>query len=131
MRGISIKVIVLATLAVFGIDFVSGTVLMGAFGVPLSASPEVARAAIEALNRNSHYLVAVLLLGTASTVVGGYLTARLSQRVPYFNALAFGVVGVLLGVPASQSLPLWLIVVGLGVTIPAALLGAYLARRSA
>ena len=75
------------------------------------------------------YLTAALILGTGSTVLGGYLAARLARTVPYFNALAFGVLGVVLGVLTSSELPTWFRVVGLGLTVPAALIGAYVAKR--
>jgi hypothetical protein len=130
MRGISIRAIALATLAVFGIDFLSGMVLVGVFGgPPMNATEEQIRAAVAALNANSNYLLAALVLGTASTVIGGYLTARLARSVPYFNAFAFGALAVLLGIPMSADLPTWFRVVGLGLTIPAALLGGYLSKR--
>jgi hypothetical protein len=132
MRSISIKAIILATLAVFGIDFVSGMVLMGVFGdLPASATEEQVRAAAAALARNPGYLRAALILGTASTVVGGYLVTRLAHSVPYFNALAFGVLGIVLGALVPTDLPLWFTIVGLGLTIPAALLGAYVGKRRA
>lgn len=132
MRGISVKAIILATLAVFGIDFVSGMVLMGVFGeLPANATEEQVRTAAAALAGNPSYLRAALILGTASTVVGGYLVTRLAHSVPYFNALAFGVLGVVLGASVPTDLPTWFTVVGLGLTIPAAILGAYLSKRGA
>ncbi len=130
MRGISIKAIVLATLAVFGIDFISGLLLAAIFfDQPLLSLPEEeVRLAIEALNRNGNYLAAALLLGTASTAVGGYLTARIASQLPYFNALAFGTMALLIGIPMTQGLPAWFRVLGLALTIPAALLGAHMSR---
>ncbi|MGH8175271.1 MAG: hypothetical protein ACREV5_03290 [Steroidobacter sp.] len=132
MRGISIKAIALATLAVFGVDIVWGMVLAGIFDGPTltgSMTGEQKSAALAALVGNRGYLSGVLILGTASTVLGGYLTARLARELQYFNALAFGALGVLLGVLTSAGLPLWFRVIGLGFTIPAALFGAYLCKR--
>jgi hypothetical protein len=130
MRAIDIKAVVLATLAVFGIDFVSGLVLFGVFAeVPMNASEEQARAAALALSRNQRYLTTALIFGTASTIVGGYLVARLARQVPYFNALAFAVLGIVLGVLLSSDLPAWFMIVGFGLNIPAALFGAYLSKR--
>ena len=132
MRGISIKAVLLATLAVFGVDIVSGMVLAGIFDGPsLTAdmTDEQRSAALAALIENRGYLMGVLILGTASTALGGYLTARLAGGLPYFNALAFGALGVFLGVLTSSGLPLWFRVIGLGCTIPAALAGAYLWKR--
>ena len=130
MRDVNIRAILLVTLAVFGIDFVSSTILFAVFGgPPLSATPEQIRAALAVLYGNPGYVAATLVLGTASTVVGGYLTARLVRSVPYFNALAFGALGVLLGILMSEDVPAWLRVVGNAATVPAALLGAYLRAR--
>jgi hypothetical protein len=130
MRGISIKAIVLATLAVFGIDIVSGMLLTQVFGQSLLSLPEdQVRAAMEELNRNHNYLASALVLGTASTVIGGYLTARISDQVPYFNALGFGTVGLLLGILMTDGLPSWFRFLGLALTLPAALLGARISQR--
>ncbi|MBB6096116.1 hypothetical protein HNQ60_005007 [Povalibacter uvarum] len=130
MQGISIKAIVLATLAVFGIDFVSSLVLFAMFGgPPLDAPKEQIEAALAALNEDAGYLLTALVLGTASTVVGGYLTARLAPTLPYYNALAFGVLGVAISIPFSTGVPTWVRVLGLGLGIPAALAGAYLSKR--
>src|SRR5215470_17975433 len=130
MKYIDIRAIVLATLAVFGIDFVTGIVLFSVFADQVAnASEEQVRAAAAALATDPGYLRAALVLGTASTVVGGFLVARIARQIPYFNALAYGVLGMLLGMLWSGDLPLWVRVIGLGLTVPAALLGAYFARR--
>ncbi|HEY6641216.1 hypothetical protein [Povalibacter sp.] len=130
MRGISIKAIVLATLAVFGIDIVSGILVTVMFSPSLWSLPEdQLQLAIDVLNANPSYLASTLFLGTASTVIGGYLTARMANQVPYFNAAGFGLVGLLLGVPLTGDLPFWFRALGLGLTLPAALLGAYLSKR--
>jgi hypothetical protein len=110
-----IRAIVLATLAVFGIDFVTGIVLFSVFSDSVAnASEEQVRAAAAALATDPGYLRAALVLGTASTVVGGFLVARIARSIPYFNALAYGVLGMLLGI---------------GLTVPASLAGAYFCKR--
>ena len=130
MRSLDFRAILLATLAVFGIDYFSGMALVAVFGNPVAnATQEQLKAAAEALLRNPGYLRGALILGTASTVVGGFLVARMARQSPYFNALAYGVLGVLLGMLWSGDSPLWFRVIGLGLTVPAALLGAYFARR--
>lgn len=130
MRGIDIKAIVLATLAVLGIDFVSGSILFGMFAdVPADATDEQMRAAAIALSGNPEYLRSVLVLGTASTVVGGYLVARMTRAIPYFNALAFALLSIVLSLLLSVDLPPWFMIVGFGVTVPAALFGAWLSKR--
>ena len=130
MRHIDIRAIVLATLAVFGIDFVTGIVLFSTFSdLVANATDEQVRAAAVALANDRGYLRAALILGTASTVVGGYLVARLARRIPYFNALAYGVLGMVLSTLTTGELPAWFRVVGIGLTVPASLLGAYFGKR--
>jgi len=130
MKHIDLRAIVLATLAVFGIDFVTGIVLFSTFSdLVANASDEQVRAAAVALAKDRGYLRAALILGTASTVVGGYLVARIARRIPYFNALAYGVLGMVLSMFTTGELPLWFRVVGIGLTIPASLLGAYFCKR--
>lgn len=129
--NIDIRAVVLATLAVFGIDFVTGIVLFSVFTESAAnASEEQVRAAAVALANDPGYLRAALALGTASTVVGGFLVARIARSIPYFNALAYGVLGMLLSALMTGELPIWFRVVGIGLTVPASLLGAYLCRRS-
>ena len=130
MRTISIKAVVLASLAVFGVDIVSSLILFDAFGGPDldGMSDEQMRAAMLVLFQDTRYLTLALILGTASTVLGGYLAARLAKGVPYFNALAFGVLGLVVGLFTSSDLPIWFKVIGFGLTLPAAVAGGHIAK---
>lgn len=132
MNGIDLKAIVLATLGVFAIDFLWGaalTAILGGDRFHAGMSDEQVRQAFIELIQNTAYLQAALVLGTASTVVGGYLTARLARALPYFNALGFGLLGVVLGAFTSGELPTWFRVIGLTLSIPAALWGASLFKK--
>lgn len=131
MPSISIKAIILASLAVLGVDILSHTLLTQMFGGPgfgSGLSDEQLRAAYQVLLQDVRFLTLGLILGTASTVLGGYLAARLARSVPYWNALAFGVLGLLLSAIGSGDLPTWFKVIGLFFTLPAALLGGHLAK---
>lgn len=131
MPSISIRAVILATLAVLGIDIVTGMVLTQMFGGPgfdSNLSTEEIRRAYQVLMQDVRYLTFGLILGTASTVLGGYLAARLARSTPYYNALAFGVLGMLIGMVGSGDLPTWLKIVGLGLSLPAALLGGHIAK---
>jgi hypothetical protein len=129
MSSIDIRAILLATLAVFGIDFFSSWMLFAAFGGPMSGTDEQVKTAVEAMTRDPGYLRAVLVLGTASTIVGGWLVARIARQIPYFNALAYGLLSVVLSILLSSDLPTWVRVVGVALTLPAALFGAYFGKR--
>ncbi|MBL8267597.1 hypothetical protein [Steroidobacter sp.] len=131
MPSISIRAVILASLAVLGVDILSGMVLTQMFGGPSFDSgltDEQIRSAYQVLLQDVRYLTFGLILGTASTVLGGYLAARLARNMPYFNALAFGVLGLLISTIGSGDLPTWFKVVGLLLTLPAALLGGHFAK---
>ena len=131
MPNISIRAVLLASLAVLGVDIVSSMLLTQMFGGPgfgSGLSDEQIRAAYQVLLQDVRYLTFGLILGTASTVLGGYLAARLARTVPYFNALAFGMLGLLISSFGAGDLPTWFKVIGLLLTLPAALLGGHLAK---
>ena len=71
-----------------------------------------------------------MVLGSATTVGGGYLAARIARRVPYYHGLAMGVVGVV------YILALWeagggaIQYFGLLSTIPLSILGAHFALKA-
>ena len=91
-----------------------------------SSSPE--EAVTEPLRTTLLRTVGIaLILGTASTVVGGFLVARIARSIPYFNALAYGGLGMVLSTLTTGELPTWFRAVGIGLTVPASLLGAYFA----
>src|SRR5512138_198169 len=131
MHAISPKAVLLALLAVLGIDILSGMIMLGIFAPNLSANmtDEELRSVLSELMRNRAYILMSLILGTASTALGGYLAARLARTVPYFNALAFGILGVLIGLLTSAELPTWYRIVAILITIPAALTGAHFAKQ--
>lgn len=134
MQNISIRAVILATLAVLGIDIMSGMLLTQMFGGPgwgTELSSEDIRRAYQVLMQDVRYVTLGLLLGTASTVLGGYLAARLARSMPYYNALAFGLLGILISMIGSGDLPTWVKVVGLGLSLPAAVLGGHIAKMRA
>jgi hypothetical protein len=131
MHNISIRAVILASLAVFGVDIVTNFVLISLFGGPTfgsGMSEDQMRGALQVLFQDARYLTLALILGTASTVLGGYLAARLARAVPYLNALAFGVVGLTVSMLTSGELPIWFKILGFGLTLPAALLGGHIAK---
>ena len=131
MPSISFRAVILASLAVLGVDIMSSLLLTQMFGGPgfgSGLSDEQIRTAYQVLLQDVRYLTLGLILGTASTVLGGYLAARLARSMPYWNALAFGVLGLLISSIGSGDLPAWFKVIGLLLTLPAAVLGGHLAK---
>jgi hypothetical protein len=84
------------------------------------------------LAQDNGYLMVGLLLGIMTTVLGGYLAARIAKTLPLYNGLAVGVLslfaGIFLGGGTEES-PWWYLTVGYLSVIPAALAGAWLAQQ--
>jgi hypothetical protein len=131
MQGISFKAVILGTGAMFVLDILVGGVLFGIFGEGLS--PEMTEQEMEAvvadLMENGAYLFWGAVLGTLTTVVGGYITARTARLLPYKNAFAFGLIGIVICLFMGDDLPFWYNALGIGTALPAALFGAYIAKR--
>jgi hypothetical protein len=84
------------------------------------------------LAQDNGYLMVGLLLGTMTTVLGGYLAARIAKTLPLYNGLAVGVLGLFAGVflgGGTEESPWWYLTVGYLSVIPAALVGAWLAQQ--
>jgi hypothetical protein len=121
MNNISIKGIVLGTIAVIVIDFVGAIV-----SIPLFAE-NMSREALKAVKTDTNFLLFALVCGTLSTVVGGYIAARLAKGATYLNSGMFGVIGIVIGLLVGGEYPLWFSVLAYIPILPSALLGGYLA----
>ncbi|MBC7957962.1 MAG: hypothetical protein H7Y33_19095 [Cytophagales bacterium] len=125
------RAIIIAMLLSLALDVVGGAVLLVVFSAGLSEgmSPEQLTAAMQAVLQNTGFMLASLCLGTATTMFGGYIAARLARAYPYFNALAVGVLGIVLSLMLSSESPWWFDALAYLVTLPAAVFGAHIARR--
>lgn len=132
MPPISIKAIAIAFSAEVGADILISFFVFYLFGQGL-ITPEMSQAdfdkARQAVFDTTAYLPCMFVLGTATTVLGGYLAARLARRIPYYHGLAMGIVGLLFSLALWRSDMIWLDYVGLVITIPASIFGAHLARK--
>lgn len=133
MRGVSIKAVAIALVATLGLDIVAGMVLSTVLGgdqIAAAANDVQRREVMMALARSPAFLRWAAIEGTLTTVLGGYLAARLAEHVPYMNALAFGVVGTVMALLPSQAAPpRWYLIFALVTTVPAALVGGHIAKR--
>lgn len=125
------KAIIIAMLLSLALDVVGSIALVSAFGVQLTSdmSPEEVNTAVLAVTQTTSFLFASLLYGTATTVFGGYVAARLAPGYPYFNALAVGVIGMVLGLLLADDAPFWFEALAFLVSVPAAVFGGHLALR--
>jgi hypothetical protein len=82
--------------------------------------------------RNNFYLKLIGLVGTTFfTGLGGYVAARMSKPNGIFNSIILGVICTLLGIALAVSMPgitpIWKLLTGLILTIPAAWAGGKIA----
>lgn len=132
MNRISLKAVLLGFLLVLVLDAAVGIGQLVLHSDELfveGQSDEQVAAALEALTTSASFLAASALLGTLTTVVGGYAAARIAKRYPYFNGFALGILGAAFGLAFWSEYPLWFNLLALGLGIPASLLGAHLAVR--
>ncbi len=132
MTRINVKAVLIASVSMFILDLISGVVLLPLFAdvhVLDGSSTEQVEQAMQAVTLNDAYLICTLITGTITTILGGYLAARIAKKYPYFNAAAFGLIGITIGFIMSSDVPLWFDVIGYLSTIPAALYGGYLAKQ--
>jgi uncharacterized membrane protein AbrB (regulator of aidB expression) len=132
MTRIDLKAILIAAVSMFILDLISGVLLLPFFAdinVLDGASAEQIEQAIKAISLSNTYLISAFICGTITTILGGFLAAKIAKKYPYFNAAAFGVIGIVIGLVLSSDVPLWFEIIGYLSTLPAALYGGHLAKQ--
>lgn len=107
---------------VFG--FILGMILM--LGAGLSGG----ELDVEALAESTGFLLFLLPCGLAFTVLGGGVAGVVARRDPVWHALAAGILSLLTSILmllGGHEQPFWFTVTGIVLTLPAALLGGFLA----
>jgi hypothetical protein len=133
MQGVSIKAVAIALVATLGLDIVAGLVLTSVLGgdqLAAAKNDEQRRQIMMMVAQSPAFLRWAAIEGTLTTVLGGYLAARLAEHVPYMNALAFGLLGIVIALlPGEVTPPRWYLIFALVTTVPAALVGGHIAKR--
>jgi hypothetical protein len=129
------RISIIAVVAAFGTELIAdqiiGFILLIAFAqgsVEPNMSQEATTQALKAIAETTSFLAAALVTGTATTVGGGYLAARIARRFPYYNGLAIGIVGLTLQLYLWKLNPLWVNVLAVLTVIPMSIWGAHLAK---
>lgn len=129
------KAIAIGTAAMMILDILVSVILFLLYSTSTLAPGPSQAALTEAklsLAHNSSYLMVGLLLGTLTTVLGGYLSARIAKTLPLYNGLAVGVLGLFAGIflgGGIEESPWWYLTVGYLSVIPAALVGAWFSQQ--
>jgi hypothetical protein len=129
---ISPRALAIAFAAELGVDFIISMVVFGFFAGDL-LKPGITQEEFEAVARQvmqtTPYVPWMMMFGTATTIGGGYLAARLAKQIPYYHGLAMGVLGIVYILVGWNGDLGWLNVLALLITIPASLYGAHLAKK--
>lgn len=131
MSRISWKFVLLAFAAEFVVDSIINSVLLIMFAhgtLSPDLDRESFRKASEIVINSSDFLLAKIVLGTATTVGGGYFAARLAKTFPYYNGLGIGLVGLALSIVFWGG-PIWFNLFGVLMVVPASIYGAHIARK--
>ena len=129
------KAIVAGTVTMLILDILVSVILFLLYSTSTLASGPSQAALLEAklsLAQDSGYLMVGLLLGTLTTVLGGYLAARIAKTLPLYNGLAVGVLGLFAGIflgGGTEESPWWYLTIGYLSVIPSALVGAWFAQK--
>jgi len=133
MARVSIHAVLLGFGAVLILDTLLGAALFAILGGDAfgeGGSEQQVKEAMQAAISSLAFLLPSMVLGSLTTVVGGYLAARIAKSYPYFNALALGLLGAAFGLLFWPQYPIWFNLLSLVLVVPAALLGAHLLTRS-
>jgi hypothetical protein len=129
---IDFRAVVIAFAAEFVADLITGALVFAFFAHDL-VTPEMSDADFLKVQKdileNTSCLFWLMLFGSATTIGGGYLAARIARQIPYYHGLAMGIVGIVYIVVQWDSDRPGLGWLGLLITIPLALFGAHLAKR--
>ena len=131
MKNIRIWAICVAFVAELVADLILSSLTLamladGSLSSDLDA--ETLRKATETILDSNEFLMSRVILGTATTIGGGYLAARLAKTFPYYNGLGIGLIGLIFGI-LQWGDPLWLNFFAVVTTIPASIYGAHLAKK--
>lgn len=133
-EGIRPKAVAFGILTDIGATFIAMMLLtsfLGAQAGTENLSNEEAMQIIERTMRQPSYLLIGGALGLLATVLGGYVAARTAEVAPLLNAACVGVFGVIFGLVFIGGSPLWFSLIGMLLTLPAAIAGGVLWRRTA
>jgi hypothetical protein len=132
-EGVRPKAVLFGILADIGATFIAMMLLTTFLGTQVgdgTLSREEVMQIVERAMREPPYLLLGGLLGLLATVLGGYVAARTAEVAPLLNAACVGVFDVVLGIFFIGGPPLWFSIIGLLLTLPAAIAGGVLCRRT-
>ncbi|MGC4004438.1 MAG: hypothetical protein QM811_15500 [Pirellulales bacterium] len=131
MDKIRVKGVCLGLIVASFLDFAFGFALgfVEAYTArPRPTTQQQLEALVARMLLDDNVLIMILVVGTFTTVFGGYLAGRFAPDAPVLNALCCGLLGcAACFVFYDPKLPPWFNITGIASILPATLLGGYLA----
>ena len=132
MPRIDYKAVILAFAAEVAADYIIGSLLFLHFAGD-ALTDKISKEELEKIARVVYETTAFLpwtfVFGTATTLGGAYLAARIAKRLPYYHGLAMGIIGIVFSLVLWSADATWLYYLGLLLTMPVSLYGAHLAKK--
>ena len=133
MPSIDIKAVAIAFTAEIAADFLIGSMLLAYFGrglfTPEMSDEEVVKVG-KVVYETTAFVPWAMVCGTATTIGGAWLAARIARRIPYYHGLAMGILGILFTLMFWRPDATGSYYLGLLLSIPASLYGAHLAKAA-
>jgi uncharacterized membrane protein len=134
MPSISIKAIVVGAVIDIGGSMLVGGLFVFVYMLVLASQNVPQEELQRRVLADQDYYIVSLVLGLAFMAVGAFVAARMARAREMAHALWVGLVAVAVSVPLvaagdTSAYPSWYMPVSFALTIPAALVGGYIARR--
>ena len=75
-------------------------------------------------------IIAMMIIGLAFTVLGGYVAGRVSKAYEVTHGLIVGAISILIGLASWGSLPLWYDITAMVTVAPCGMLGGWIAKKN-
>ena len=110
MIKISIKGVILGIVVALILDIIAAFVMGAIVGVSLfkeGMTQQQLKEAVVAVILSTGFLLGSGIFGMLSTILGGYIAARVAKNNYYMNAAVIGVLGIVLNALTGTDYPLW------------------------
>lgn len=132
INKISFKGVLLGILTTFLLDTICGGILFTITNMDKFTSQMSDKDLSEAFEIDNVFFFWSVIIGTLTTILGGYVSASIAKKSAYINSGIIGFIGIIIGITSlvfDEPNPLWFDIIGFITVVPAALLGGYFAIK--
>jgi ABC-type multidrug transport system permease subunit len=130
MKKINIKAVIIGTLVDIGSSIAFGVAIGIVVGIIYASSNGSMEGFEEYSVTNVTLLTTYLIVGLACVSLGGYVAGKIAKENETVNALAVGVIAILLGILFTSYYPVWFNAASFALILPFAYFGGILSSRA-